>query len=156
MRRLSFALAAAALATVSATAAQAQSRVQVGVIECRGGQTVGMVIGSVTDLNCVFRSGNRSERYAARVNRVGLDVGITNNVSLAWAVFAPTQRLGRGDLSGDYAGAAASATVGVGGGANVLVGGSANSIALQPLSLQGQTGLNVALGVSSLQLRPGR
>lgn len=156
MRRLSFVLAAAALVAVSASAAQAQSRVQAGVLECRGGQTVGMVLGSVTDLNCVLRSGNRAERYVARVNRLGLDVGVTNNVSLAWAVFAPTKRLGRGDLSGDYAGAAASATVGVGGGANVLVGGSANSIALQPLSLQGQTGLNVALGVSSLQLRPGR
>ena len=107
MRRLSFALATAALVAVSATAAQAQSRVQVGVLDCRGGQTVGMVLGSVTDLNCVLRSGKRTERYVARVNRIGLDVGITNNVSLAWAVFAPTQRLGRGDLSGDYAGAVA-------------------------------------------------
>ena len=130
MRRLTFALAAAALATVSATAAQAQSRVQVGVLDCRGGQTVGMVLGSVTDLGCVFRSGNRTERYVARVTRVGVDVGITNNVSLAWAVYAPTQRIGRGDLSGDYAGAAANATVGVGGGANLLIGGSANSFAL--------------------------
>lgn len=156
MRRLSFALTAAALVTVSATAAQAQSRVQAGVLECRGGPTVGMIFGSTTNLNCVFRSRGRTEPYTARVNRIGLDVGVTNNVSLAWAVFAPTSRVSRGGLSGDFAGAAASATVGVGGGANVLVGGSANSIALQPLSLQGQTGLNVALGVSSLQLRPGR
>jgi hypothetical protein len=151
---MTFALAVAALATVSATAAQAQSRVQVGVLDCRGGQTVGMVLGSVTDLSCVFRSGRRVENYVARVTRVGVDIGITNNVALAWAVYAPTQRLGRGDLSGDFGGASANATVGVGGGANVLVGGSANSIALQPLSLQGQTGVNLALGVSNLQLRP--
>ena len=71
-------------------------------------------------------------------------------------MFAPTQRLGRGDLSGDYAGAPASATVGVGGGGNVLVGGSTNSIALQPLSVQGQVGVNIAPGVASLELRPGR
>ena len=38
----------------------------------------------------------------------------------------------------------ASATVGVGLGANVLVGGSGNSIALQPVSIEGTTGLNVA------------
>ena len=41
-------------------------------------------------------------------------------------------------------------------GGNVLVGGSNNSIALQPLSLQGQVGLNVAAGLESLELRPGR
>src|SRR5690349_15613561 len=111
MRRMTFALAVAALATVSATAAQAQSRVQVGVLDCRGGRTVGMVLGSTTTLGCVFRSGNRVDNYVAQVNRIGLDVGITDNVGVAWAVWAPTQRLGRGDLSGDYAGAAANATV---------------------------------------------
>jgi hypothetical protein len=71
-------------------------------------------------------------------------------------VFAPTERLGVGDLAGNYAGAQGSASVGVGVGANVLVGGSANSIALQPLSLQGSTGLSVAVGLAGLELRPGR
>ena len=75
---------------------------------------------------------------------------------MGWAVFAPVERLGPGDLSGNYAGAQGSASVGVGLGANVLVGGSANSIALQPLSLQGSTGLNVAVGLEGLELRPGR
>jgi hypothetical protein len=155
MRRMSFALAAAAFAAVvSSTAAEAQSRTQVGVLDCRGGRTVGMILGSTTTLGCIFRSGRRVENYVATVNRLGLDVGITENVALAWTVFAPTQRLGRGDLSGNYAGAGASATVGFGGGANLLIGGSANSIALQPLSLQGQTGVNLAIGISSLQLRP--
>ena len=76
--------------------------------------------------------------------------------ALAWGVFAPVSRLGPGDLSGDYAGAQGSATLGVGVGGNVLVGGSNNSIALQPLSLQGQVGVNVAAGLESLELRPGR
>ena len=73
-----------------------------------------------------------------------------------WVVFAPTVQLGRGDLSGNYAGVNASAAVGVGLGTNALIGGSANFYALQPLSLQGQTGLNVSGGVQSLELRPGR
>jgi Protein of unknown function (DUF992) len=75
---------------------------------------------------------------------------------LAWGVFAPTARLGPGALSDDYAGAQGSASLGVGAGGNALFGGSANSIALQPLSVQGQVGINIAAGLESLELRPGR
>ena len=75
---------------------------------------------------------------------------------MAWAVFAPTSGSPRRDLSGNYGGAAASATVGVGVGANALVGGSGNTIALQPVSVQAQTGLSVAAGVAGLELRAGR
>ena len=88
--------------------------------------------------------------------KFGIDIGITQESSLAWGVWAPVARLGPGDLSGNYAGAQGSAAVGVGVGGNVLIGGSNNSIALQPLSLQGQVGLNVAAGLESLELRPGR
>ena len=77
-------------------------------------------------------------------------------MALAWGVFAPVARLGPGDLAGNYAGAQGSATLGVGVGGNVLVGGSANSIALQPLSVQGQVGVGIAAGLESLELRPGR
>jgi hypothetical protein len=88
--------------------------------------------------------------------QVGLDLGITQESALAWGVFAPVARLGQGALSGDYVGAQGSATLGVGVGGNVLVGGSANSIALQPLSVQGQVGVSIAAGLESLELRPGR
>jgi hypothetical protein len=70
-------------------------------------------------------------------------------------VFAPTRDIGPGDLAGNYGGMTAEAAVGVGGNANVLVGGSNSSIALQPLSLEGQTGLNLAVGVGALELRFG-
>lgn len=156
MRPVRIALVGVALAVASVTAADAQSRIRVGVLDCRGGTNVGMILGSTTTLGCVFNGGARGERYVARVSRIGLDIGITQNVDMAWVVYAPTQRVGRGDLAGNYAGAAANATVGIGGGANLLVGGSANSFALQPLSLQGQTGLNLAVGVTSLQLTPAR
>jgi hypothetical protein len=137
--------------------AQQPQRVQVGVLECRGGGSVGFVVGSVTNLGCVLRvDGMPDDRYVATIRKVGLDLGITQESAIAWAVFAPVARLGPGDLSGDYAGAQSSASIGVGLGGNVLVGGSANSIALQPLSLQGQVGLNVAAGLESLELRPGR
>jgi hypothetical protein len=149
----------ATLMVVSFTGANAQqpARVQVGVLECRGGASIGFVVGSVTNLGCVLRADGRPEdRYIATIRKVGVDLGITQESALAWGVFAPVKQLGPGDLSGNYAGAQGSATIGVGAGGNVLVGGSNNSIALQPLSLQGQVGLNVAAGLESLELRPGR
>ena len=158
MRR-SLALAAVALALSSpvATTSAQQGTVQVGVLECRGGASVGFIVGSVTNLGCVFRStGRPDDFYVATIRKVGLDLGITQESVLAWGVFAPVAQLGPGDLSGNYAGAQGSASLGVGAGGNALVGGSNNSIALQPLSLQGQVGVNIAAGLESLELRPGR
>jgi len=162
MRRL-FILAAIAITIgmgmLAGSVANAQpiQRVQIGVLECRGGASVGFIVGSVTHLGCVLRvEGMAEDRYIATIQKIGLDLGITEETALAWGVYAPTNRLGPGDLAGDYAGAQGSASLGVGAGGNVLVGGSNNSIALQPLSLQGQVGLSVAAGLESLELRPGR
>ncbi|KAA0075183.1 DUF992 domain-containing protein [Tardiphaga sp. P9-11] len=158
MSRLSLLLGLAAT-TFVAVSAQAQSpqTVQLGVLNCRGGASMGFVVGSVTNLGCVLTNAGRPDQpYVATVRKVGLDLGITEQTALSWAVFAPVNYAGQGDLSGNYAGAQGSASFGVGLGANVLVGGSSNSIALQPLSLQGSTGLNIAAGLQSLELRPGR
>ena len=147
--------AAALIASLAvALAQQPAQRVKVGVLECRGGASVGFIVGSVTNLGCVFHAdGLPEDRYVATIRKVGVDLGITRESALAWGVYAPVARLG---LSGDYAGAQGSASVGVGLGGNVLIGGSANSVALQPLSVQGQVGLNVAAGLAALELRPGR
>jgi hypothetical protein len=144
-------------ASIVGANAQAPQRLQVGILECRGGASVGFIVGSVTNLGCVLRAdGMPEDRYVATIRKVGLDLGITQESALAWGVFAPVARLGPGALSGDYVGAQGSATLGVGVGGNVLVGGSANSIALQPLSVQGQVGVAIAAGLESLELRPGR
>lgn len=148
-------LLAAATLVASVASANAQSGVQAGVLECEGGQNVGFVVGSATQLRCDFRSvDGRVDRYVATVHRIGLDVGITQQTGLAWAVHAPSHRVGRGALAGRYGGVGANATVGVGVGANLLVGGSQNSFSLQPLSLQGQTGLSAAAGVVDVALSP--
>jgi hypothetical protein len=158
MRRSSILFGAAAALLVSAAAdAQQPQRVQIGVLECRGGASVGFIVGSVTNLGCLLHSEGRPDQpYVATIRKVGIDLGITEQSSLAWAVFAPVERAGVGDLSGNYAGAQGSASIGVGLGANVLVGGSANSVALQPLSVSGSTGISVAVGLAGLELRPGR
>jgi uncharacterized protein DUF992 len=153
MIRLSIAALATAL-IASTSAAIAQDRVEAGMLECRG-TTTSFVVGSVTELNCTFRGADGAplENYMGRMKRVGLDIGVGQQVGVAWGVFAPT-RLRRGELAGTYAGGAASATVGVGVGANALFGGSNNTVSLQPVSLQGQTGLSAAAGIASLELRP--
>jgi Protein of unknown function (DUF992) len=148
---------AATLLISSAHAQAPMNRVRVGVLECRGGASIGFVVGSVANLGCVLRvEGLPEDRYIATIRKVGLDLGITQETALAWGVFAPVAQLAPGDLTGTYAGAQGSASLGVGVGGNVLVGGSNNTIALQPLSVQGQVGINVAAGLESLELSPGR
>jgi len=148
-------IGAAMLVASIATANAQQGQLQVGVLSCEGGQNVSYVVGSNTDLTCTFESqGRRPEAYIATVKRFGLDLGFTQQTGLAWAVYAPTNRIGRGDLAGHFGGVGANASVGVGLGGNLLVGGSNNSFSLQPLSLQGQTGLNATAGVVDVDLRP--
>jgi hypothetical protein len=148
-------VAAAAAFSLLSGAAVAQY-VNVGVLECRGIGTTGFIIGSVHELECVFRSDYMPPvRYHGIVRKFGLDIGITEQSVLGWGVLAPTGRIGPGDLAGTYAGVTAGAAVIVGAGANALIGGSNNTFALQPLSVEGQAGVNVTLGVASLELRYG-
>ena len=155
-RRSTFGIAIAAL-TASIASASALPPARAGILQCQGGQNVGFVVGSVTSLECVFQSeGRRPEPYIATVRRIGVDLGFTQQTQFSWAVSAPNSRLGRGELAGTYGGVGANASVGIGGGGNFLVGGPANAYALQPISVQGQTGLNVAAGVAGLELQPFR
>lgn len=138
--------------------APANAAVQAGILTCSGGASVGLIVGSVRRFTCVFQPSDRTQRrqnYTAQVGRVGLDLGITAASRLAWAVFAPTRVIGPGDLAGTFVGGSASVALGMGVGANALIGGSGNSIALQPLSVEGQLGVNVALGAQGLTLRYG-
>ena len=104
-------------------------------------------------MNCTFAPpGGPVQHYSGSIDRFGVDIGYVAGGVLIWTVVAPTANIGPGSLAGTFGGATASATVGVGLGANVLVGGSGNSIALQPVSIQGTTGLNVAAGVAAMTL----
>ncbi|WP_457092105.1 DUF992 domain-containing protein [Microvirga sp. P5_D2] len=157
MRRAALPVAALALiASAGLHEAQAQSRTRVGALTCSVSGGIGLIVTSQKTTVCTFdpRRG-RNERYVGVIRRFGLDLGVTGRGVLAWAVFSGGS-LAPGSLAGSYVGATAEATVGAGLGANVLVGGSNRSIALQPLSVSGQTGLNFALGVSDFELRAAR
>jgi hypothetical protein len=144
---------AAALAVTATIPADAQpGRVQVGTLACSISAGVGMVVASQRNVSCNFQPDNGPpEAYTGTMTRIGVDVGFTTGGAMVWGVFAGTNRYA-GMLNGTYAGATAEATVAAGLGANVLVGGSNHSVALQPLSVQGQVGLNIAAGVGALEL----
>lgn len=144
---------AAAVVAAAAVPADAQAqRVQVGTLACSISAGVGLVVASQRNVSCNFQpDGGSPEAYTGTITRIGVDVGFTTGGAMVWGVFAGTNRYA-GMLTGTYAGATAEATVAAGLGANVLVGGSNHSVALQPLSVQGQVGLNVAAGVGALEL----
>jgi hypothetical protein len=153
--RLMIGAAALAIGAVAlaGTADAAPHGVKVGTLTCNVASGWGFVFGSSKDLHCTFRPSGRSEHYVGSVSKFGVDIGYTEGGVLVWAVFAPSSDVRPGALQGDYAGATASATVGVGLGANVLIGGLDKSIALQPVSVEGSTGLNVAAGIGSISLK---
>ncbi len=148
-------LVAAVSLSVAATSADAQSRVRAGGLSCDLAPTVGLIIGSRQQIRCTFTpsGGGRVEYYSGQIGRLGLDLGVTGGGRMIWGVFARTTKLPPRTLAGSYVGASGDASLGVGGGANVLVGGSNRTISLQPLSLQGQVGVNLAVGVARLTLR---
>ena len=155
MRKTMLALAAVGGLTLAAqTPAQAAGGVKVGTLTCNVAGGWGLIVTSRRRLACTFSPAHyRSERYVGAITKIGLDVGFRRSGTMVWAVFAPTDRVGRGDLRGSYGGVTASATVGVGIGANALIGGSNHTFTLQPVSIEGSTGLNVAAGIGGIDLR---
>ena len=150
-------LAVAAAVALPIPASAQANRTKVGTLSCDISGGIGLIITSKKDLTCMFTPSQPGPRevYVGSITKFGLDLGATAGGEMVWAVYAPTTRK-FGALAGDYGGATAEATVGVGLGANVLVGGSDRTVALQPVSVQGQAGLNVAAGVTDLRLRPAR
>ena len=155
-RHTVFALAALTAGALGASRlASAQYKVELGTLECSSPGNIGLILGSKKSYTCRFVSidGKHSEPYAATVLRIGLDVGITGKTEMVWSVLSTGKALRPGMLTGAYVGAAADVSVGVGAGAKLLVGGSRRSITLQPLSVQAQTGVNLAVGVAEMTIR---
>ncbi len=151
MKRL---LVCAALAGGLALASQAQAadHIKIGTLSCHEASGWGFVFGSSHDVRCTFAEGDRVEHYQGSISKFGVDIGYQQSGVILWEVFAPTDHPGHGALDGHYGGLTAGAAVGVGLDANALVGGSERSISLQPVSIQGMTGLNVAAGVGEMTL----
>jgi hypothetical protein len=133
--------------------AQQAPQIRVGVLNCSVAGGTGFIVGSSKQLDCTFQSGQRRETYYGVINKFGIDVGTTTSGVISWAVLATTDHVGPGALAGTYGGVSGEASVGAGLGANALLGGSNRSIALQPLSVGAQQGVNLAVGIAALELR---
>lgn len=154
MRVLTAIAATCLTAFVTTGMAEAKEKVEVGSLECNVSGDTGFIVGSKAALTCAFkRVGGDVEKYDGSITKIGLDVGFTSDTKMVWVVLAPTSDVDPGALAGRYYGVSAEATAGVGVGANVLVGGFDSSFNLQPLSVQGQTGVDIAAGVAELHLR---
>jgi hypothetical protein len=150
-------MVAAAFALPVSSFAQGGDRTKVGTLTCDISGGIGLIVASKKNVTCMFTPAQPGPRevYSGSITKFGLDIGATSGGEMVWSVFAPSNKK-FGALAGRYGGASAEATVGAGVGANVLVGGSNRTVALQPVSVQGQAGLNLAVGVAGLELRPAR
>jgi hypothetical protein len=145
--------ATVAVLACAGAANAAPAGIRIGDLTCNVASGFGFIFGSSKDLHCTFNGNGRHEHYVGAISKFGVDIGYTEGGVLVWGVFAPTSDMRTGALQGTYVGAAAQATVGLGLGANVLVGGLDKSIDLQPLSIEGSKGLNVAAGIGSISLK---
>jgi len=148
------ALASAAILAFASSASAAPEGVKVGILTCQVESGWGYVLGSSKNIDCSYRPNHgEADRYTGSISKFGVDIGYTDHGVIVWDVVAPTSDTRAGALEGGYAGATASATVGAGIGANVLLGGFDKSIALQPVSVEGNTGLDIAAGIGAMRLR---
>jgi len=126
--------------------------VNAGTLSCTVAGGSGVIFRSSKTLSCIFaRPDGLAERYEGEINRFGVDIGFTKDAQVIWLVFAPGV-VAPGALDGSYAGATVQAALGVGMGSNVLVGGSNKQISLQPVSVAGTEGLNMAGGLAEISL----
>jgi hypothetical protein len=140
-----------AIASVEPAAAQ---QARAGLLTCDLSAGIGLIVTSQKQVSCAFapdRPGIMREDYDGTITKFGLDLGVVGGGVMVWAVFAETVA-GPGFLAGDYVGASGEASLGAGLGANVLIGGSNRTVTLQPVSVSGQIGINIAVGVAELHL----
>jgi len=142
-----------ALAAITTTPASAAVAVKAGILTCHVESGWGFIFGSSHGLHCVYSGNGRNEHYTGNISKFGADIGYQESGVIVWEVLAPTTDLGAGALTGDYGGATAGASIGMGVAANALIGGSGREISLQPLSIEGEKGFNIAAGIASINLQ---
>ncbi|MBB4349405.1 DUF992 domain-containing protein [Aliirhizobium cellulosilyticum] len=153
MRHLLISTAVASVITLGCVSAAAAASTEVGHLECDVSSSIGVIIGGQQEASCVFvpADGAPTVPYKAKITEFGLDIGEISKAKMTWLVFAPSFR-DHASLNGTYTGVSADAALGVGAGAKVLVGGLNGTISLQPITLQVEEGINLAVGISSLTL----
>lgn len=128
--------------------------VRAGFLRCDVEGNLSFIFGSSRNVDCTYvpDAGAREDKYSGTITQYGIDIGYQSSGVILWTVIAPSSDVGPGALAGKFAGVAADVAAGFGVGANALLGGSSRSIALQPLSVEGIKGINIAAGIAGLRL----
>ena len=132
----------------------ADTKIKSGLLKCDVSAGVGLIFREKQTMNCEFTplKGGAVDHYTGSIDEVGLSLGATEGGILVWSVLAAKQGVPAGALAGTYKGISASASVGLGLGENIFMGGSDSAFMLQPSSYEGQVGLNLAAGVTTVTL----
>lgn len=151
---LAAALPAAFLLTAIEPAAAAE-HFEAGKLECDLSGDFGAILGAKQEATCTFTPSapGAAVRYTGKISEFGLDIGEIKKAKLVWLVDAVSKQPAY-DLEGTYRGVEADAALGLGAGAVVLTGGTHGTLSLQPVAVEGDEGLNVAIGVTQLNLKP--
>jgi hypothetical protein len=138
---------------LTSAAAHAQVSGQVGTLNCDVSRGIGLFVVEKQKLNCVFTDNSGAvQNYTGSIDQFGVALGEVSGGHLVWGVVAAASGVPVGALAGTYAGVGANASIGLGAGANVLVGGTGRAFSLQPLSVEGQEGINIAGGITTVTL----
>jgi hypothetical protein len=132
--------------------------VKVGVLTCKNipDSNFSLLIHSTTDVECTIEHSGIEDKYKGEAGvALGVDLNWNRNETLRYTVFATHGAdEPRGFLAGRFTGVKAGASLGMGGGLQVLVGGGKEHITLQPLVLETTTGMSVHGGLGYLYLEP--
>lgn len=159
-------ISAAILATFSLSPAFAEGEAQdikpanevggkrIGDLNCQIEGGWGLLLGSSKAATCEFKAADgTTHAYTGSLDKIGIDIGVTEAAYMTWAVFTQDEYDASPEaMLGNYTGISAEASLGIGLGANALIGGNGKRIGLQPVALQGNSGLNIAVGLASLSL----
>lgn len=146
--------AAVSVGLGAGAASAVDSGIQLGVLTCEMTDHTNLILYTNQKFDCTYKSvDGRTESYQGQIDKVGADLSVKEDFHIVWLVKAPTSDYNSpGALKGHYAGVAADAAVGHGGGAKVLVGGSENHFTLQPKALTKVKGAGVAVGIQRFSL----
>ena len=154
-KHLSIALMACATLHLFAGTVSAAQSINLGMLVCDMSKGIGFVLIEKQKLTCEFRPVNGPvEQYTGKITDFGIELGEIKEGHLIWGVFAAALLdMQPGALAGDYLGVDANAALGFGVGANALVGGTGKGFILQPASVEGEVGVNIAAGIRTVSLK---
>ena len=157
IKRISYLVCVAMVATLSQSAIAEDGGMQIGILKCSvvPGSRVNLLIRSTADVVCEFDNNGTLEKYKGETGiGLGLDLSFKTDEQIAFSVITASSDVTAGSyaLAGKYVGGELSAAVGVGLGAKALIGASDQSFNLQPLALESSKGLGVSGGLGFLYI----